>query len=62
MPDSREIPLATTVQSILDDWTRTHDLVDYELVVTHPHGHNDHTRAVMRSSPPTACLAQLVSR
>lgn len=42
--DGREIPLALTVRSVLDNWVRTHDLVDYELVVTHTHGHNDHTR------------------
>lgn len=42
--DGREIPLATTVRSVLDDWARTHDLVDYELVIAHTHGHNDHTR------------------
>lgn len=42
--DGHQIPLASTVRSVLQDWIGSRNLVSYELVVAHTHGHNDHTR------------------
>ncbi|XAS76724.1 MBL fold metallo-hydrolase [Dermatophilaceae bacterium Sec6.4] len=42
--EAERMPLGATVGSIVGDWVAAHRLSDYELVVAHTHGHNDHTR------------------
>lgn len=42
--EAEKMPLEATVRSLLDHWIAAHALTDYELVVAHTHGHNDHTR------------------
>ncbi|MCA9705666.1 MAG: MBL fold metallo-hydrolase [Myxococcales bacterium] len=37
------IPIAATVQGIIDDWLAARGQASIELLVTHSHGHGDHT-------------------
>lgn len=36
-------PVRTVVDKLVDEWVRKERIQDYELVVAHTHGHNDHT-------------------
>jgi glyoxylase-like metal-dependent hydrolase (beta-lactamase superfamily II) len=40
--DPAAFPLRETVDGILRDWLADHPRDDYELIVAHTHGHNDH--------------------
>jgi hydroxyacylglutathione hydrolase len=43
--DSSRFPLRATVDELITGWLAKHPRDDYELVVAHSHGHNDHVAA-----------------
>jgi hydroxyacylglutathione hydrolase len=43
--DPAKFPLRATIDDVIDSWLASHPREDYQLVVAHTHGHNDHVAA-----------------
>ncbi len=43
--EADEFPLYQTIKTLIDQWQEAHDLTEMQLLVTHSHGHSDHTAA-----------------
>jgi hydroxyacylglutathione hydrolase len=60
--DPAKFPLRATVDQLIETWLAAHPRTDYELVVAHTHGHNDHVAADAQFAdrPHTAIVAREV--
>jgi len=58
--DPAEFPLRATVDQLVTDWLAQHPRDEYQLVVAHTHGHDDHVAADAQfaSRPATAVVSR----
>jgi hydroxyacylglutathione hydrolase len=57
---AESFPLRATVDELVESWLEAHPHADYQLVVAHTHGHNDHVAAdgQFAGRPGTAVVAR----